>query len=78
MLSTARGGRSQPQQTRNDVVGGPELVGPVGLEPTTRHENGASDYLARVAGGRWLGVRMIEPEAADAMARVRANPTAHL
>lgn len=46
-------------------------------EDLARHDNGASDYLARVAGGRWLGVRMIEPEAADAMARVRADPTAH-
>lgn len=43
------------------------------IEDHVRQENGACDYLARVRGA-WLGVRMIDPRAAAAMARVRASP----
>ena len=43
-----------------------------GVEDQVRQENGACDYLARVPGS-WLGVRMIDPRAAAAMARVRTS-----
>jgi hypothetical protein len=38
-----------------------------------RRDQGATDYFAHVAQGRWLGVRMIDPEAADAIRRVRVG-----
>ncbi|GLZ51685.1 hypothetical protein [Actinomycetospora sp. NBRC 106378] len=43
-----------------------------------RRDGGATDYLARLRDGRWLGVRMIEAAAAEAMVDVRADPRTYL
>ncbi|WP_018332016.1 hypothetical protein [Actinomycetospora chiangmaiensis] len=42
-------------------------------EDHVRQDQGATDYLARVAQGRWLGIRVIEPDTADAIRRVRST-----
>lgn len=61
----------------NQVVVRNHALGEI-VEDQVRHDGGATDYLARLRDGRWLGVRMIEAAAADGMASVRADPSSYL